>query len=115
MANTNNPIQKTVQEMSNNSYDTTFNQNTVETVGFDGTNLQRKNADALLTEIDYLTGTIPIYVGIAAPGSATSAAVWQIKKITYDANSNPTVVQYANGSSNFNAIWDDRVAGYTYS
>lgn len=64
-------------------------------------------------ELDYVSGTNPIYIGKAIPGSATSAASWQIRKITYDANSNPTSVLYP-GTTEFNQIWDNR-ASLTYS
>lgn len=109
-----NKIVFSVQEMFNQSFDSDFNQNTVEIVGYDGQNLQRLNADGLLTEIDYNSGTNPIYVGIAAPGTATSAANWQIKKMTYDSNNNVTAVQYGGGTASFNQIWDNR-ASLTYS
>ena len=110
----NNPIQESLQYMSNNSYDTAFNQNTVESLAYDGQTLQRINADNLATQIDYVSGTNPIYVGIATPGSATSSSVWQIKKITYDSNNNVIGVQYAGGSPDFNQIYDNR-ASLTYS
>jgi len=53
----------------------------------------------------------PIYVGKAVPGSATSSAVWQIQKITYDGSGFLTDVQWGGGSSNFDQVWDDRAAG----
>jgi hypothetical protein len=51
------------------------------------------------------------YIGKAAPGTATTAASWQIKKI--DSTSGTSII-YASGNSNFNKIWDDR-AGLSYS
>jgi hypothetical protein len=62
------------------------------------------------TRIDYNGGTNPIYVGKAEEGSATSAAVWQIKKLTWDANDNPTRIQFASDKDSFTAIWDNRAA-----
>lgn len=62
-----------------------------------------------ITLIDYVSGTNPIYVGEAFPGSATSAPAWRIKKLTYDTNSNVTAVLYASGGS-YTAIWDNRVS-----
>lgn len=51
------------------------------------------------------------YMGVAAPGSATSAAVWQIKRITtvgVDRNIEFTAL------GAFTAIWDNRlVLSYT--
>jgi hypothetical protein len=69
---------------------------------------------AYITEIDYVSGTNPVYVGMAVPGSALSAAVWQIKKLTYDGNNNVTSVLFAGGSGAFTNIWNNR-ASYTYS
>jgi hypothetical protein len=51
------------------------------------------------------------YVGKAAIGSATSSAVWQIKKID---ESSGTVITWADGNSSFDNIWDNR-ASLTYS
>jgi hypothetical protein len=49
-----------------------------------------------------------IYVGYAKGGSATSAAVWLIKKFTYDANDAVTRSQIANNNLTFSHVWDDR-------
>ncbi|KKK66868.1 hypothetical protein LCGC14_2959750 [marine sediment metagenome] len=50
------------------------------------------------------------YVGIANPGTATSAASWQIKRVK---NSNGDV-DWAGGDTLFNNIWDD-YSGLSYS
>lgn len=60
-----------------------------------------------------------IYKGLAKPGSSTALAVWQISKLTYDANDNLLKVEwpqnaYGVASSTYDFIWDDR-ATYTYS
>lgn len=59
------------------------------------------------TLLDYQGGKNPIYIGLADPKVApnTNTAVWQIKKITYDSNSNPTAIQWANGSTDFDQVW----------
>lgn len=67
-----------------------------------------------ITELDYVSGTNPIYIGVAVANSATSAAVWQIKKLTYDGNDNPTSILAAGGTTEYNQVWDDR-ASLTYS
>lgn len=70
-----------------------------------------------ITLIDYNAGTLPVYVGSALSGTATSDAGWSINKITYDGNSNPLTVKIAGGSTggtNFSQIWDNR-ATLTYS
>jgi hypothetical protein len=82
-------------------------------VGNVSTGTAYKNVNSLspnITELDYVSGLNPIYIGTAAPGSLTSTAVWQIKKLTYDGNNNPTVILAANGTTEFNQIWDNRAA-----
>lgn len=61
-------------------------------------------------QIDDVSATLS-YIGKAAPGSATSAAVWQIKKVD---TTSGTIITWASGSSNFNQIWDNR-ASLSYS
>jgi hypothetical protein len=50
----------------------------------------------------------PIYLGLAAKGSAKSAEVWQLRKLTFDGNSNCTDIQWADGNDNFDNSWDLR-------
>jgi len=50
------------------------------------------------------------YVGIASPGTATSAASWQIKRITNASDD----VDWAGGDTAFNNIWDN-YASLSYS
>jgi hypothetical protein len=52
------------------------------------------------------------YVGNAAAGSLTSAAVWQIKKIV-ELNGDITIT-WADANAQFDNIWDNR-ASLTYS
>jgi hypothetical protein len=59
------------------------------------------------------SGSNPIYIGEATPGTAKSAAGWRIKKLTYSSDV-ITDVQWANGSAAFDFVWNDR-ASYTYS
>ena len=54
------------------------------------------------------------YYGLTAPGNATSAAAWQIRQETLDSQGRTTDIQFANGSIDYNLIWDNR-ATYTYS
>lgn len=63
---------------------------------------------------DYDANNNPIYMGRAITGSGKGSAVWQIRKVAYDANNNPTDMQYANGSLNYDQIWNSR-AGLSYS
>jgi hypothetical protein len=52
------------------------------------------------------------YIGKAAPGTATSAAGWQIQKITY-ASGDASTVKFADGTAACSKVWDSR-ATYTY-
>lgn len=54
------------------------------------------------------SGTDLLYLGLAPPGSAKADPNWQIRKFTVNGDSNPTDIQYANGSRLFNQIWDNR-------
>lgn len=65
--------------------------------------------------VEYNAAGDPLYVGRARTGALSSAAEWQIKKITYDADRNPTAVQFASGTNNYDKIWNNRSTGYTYS
>ena len=61
-------------------------------------------------KIDETDGSV-FYAGQALPGTATSAAGWQIQRITLGANSIDVV--FADGNSNFDNIWDNRL-GLSY-
>ncbi len=64
--------------------------------------------------LDYSGGLNPIYVGKAHAGAATTAAVWQIKKIAYDGSGNVTSIKFAGKTPNPDSIWDNR-ASLTYA
>ena len=53
-----------------------------------------------------------IYTGAAAAGAATSAAVWQVKRLDTSDAELPDI--FANGSTKFDQVWDDR-ATLSYS
>lgn len=104
----------TEQEIENQSFDTDFGVNVVEPLEYDGVNLQRAISTNVSLQIEYDGNSNPIYLGIATPGTATSASLWQIRKLTFDGNNNVTAIKYASGSSSFNQKWDDR-GGLSYS
>lgn len=54
------------------------------------------------------------YVGYAVPGTPTSAALWRVVQITFDASGNFIAADFANGTAEFTNVYDDR-AGYSYS
>ena len=58
---------------------------------------------------EYDANNNPIYIGTAAPGSAKSAAAWQIRRLTYS-GTNVTDIQYANGTLDFTASWNNRAS-----
>lgn len=63
-------------------------------------------------QVDEATGSIT-YIGKAAIGSATSSAVWQIKKMD-ESTSPEVIITWADGDDSFNNVWDDR-ASLSYS
>ena len=66
------------------------------------------------TALDYDTNGNLIYFGKAGRGASKAAAVWNIVRLTYDANSQLTDMQWADGNALFDNVWDDR-AGLSYS
>jgi len=103
-------IKYSQQEILNQSFDEDYGLLVVEGSGFDGQNAQRQNASNLATRLAYDVSGNPIYVGIAAPGSLTSEAKWQVRKLTFDLNGNVTVIEYAGGLPNFSYKWDSRLS-----
>lgn len=65
------------------------------------------SSPSYLLIMDEVSATVT-YVGEAIVGSLTSQAVWKIKKLTVSGTI--TSVQYADGDSTFDNIWDDRVS-----
>lgn len=51
---------------------------------------------------------LEIYIGDALPGSATSAAVWRIKRVVTSGLAR--AVEFADGNTNFDNVWDNRVS-----
>lgn len=60
---------------------------------------------------DPTDGTV-MYIGRSQPGVATSAAKWQITKLTFTAG-NFTGQKWADGNGNYDNVWNDR-ASLTY-
>ncbi|MEA3242327.1 MAG: hypothetical protein U9Q19_02665 [Pseudomonadota bacterium] len=58
--------------------------------------------------VDFISETL-LYRGEAAPGSAESAAVWRIRRITFAADDDVSEV-WAGGDATFDQIWDDRLS-----
>jgi hypothetical protein len=49
-----------------------------------------------------------VYLGQAVPGTETNQPLWRIRKITEGANG--TSIDWANGSSLMDQVWDDRLS-----
>ena len=58
---------------------------------------------------DTTTNANLVYLGKAAPGSATSAAAWQIKRY----NKSAATMTFADDETTFDKVWDDRTT-YSY-
>ena len=79
----------------------------VKTVGGSGV------ADGdLTTNYDSVSTTLA-YVGKAVAGAQSTGAVWQVKRLVFNAEGDVTTT-FADGDSGFNNIWNDR-ASLTYS
>jgi hypothetical protein len=63
-------------------------------------------------QVDFV-GDDLIYKAWAATGSATTANVWRIQRITFVGTDDDVVIEWADGDGNFDNIWDDR-ASLTY-
>lgn len=52
-----------------------------------------------------------IYIGYAIPGTATSVSTWKIKRVD---TGSPITIYWADSSTLYNKVWDDRTT-YTYA
>lgn len=65
-------------------------------------------------QVDFINDDL-LYRGEAVPGTATSAALWRIRRITIDNSGEGDVVTtWAGGTADFDKIWDNRL-GLTYT
>lgn len=69
-------------------------------------------APVYATRVDVASSTVT-YIGKTYVGNATSTPEWRIQRMTSDAGGG-LVIEYANGSSNYDQAWDDR-ASLSYS
>jgi len=80
-----------------------------------GKALRAEDINVIYTlELDYDSSNNLIYLGSAKSGTATSSALWRIKKLTYDSSNNLTNIQLADGNDDFDNVYDDR-ASLSYS
>ena len=66
-----------------------------------------------IKRFDYDADGNAIYVGRAAPGTASSTAAWSIQRMTY-LGGRATLVEFAGGNNQMAAVWDNR-ASLSYS
>lgn len=101
-----------IPHMMNMSYHKKFQQNTVEVLKYD------PSSDSLVSDIadgtlelfvDKVSASV-LYICEAPAGTATDAIGWRIRRID---TVNPITIKYADGSTAFNKVCDDR-ATYTY-
>ena len=69
--------------------------------------------DPYITRNSFDGGGNQIYQGKAVPGSATSAAVWAIRRFTWSGG-NLTAIDWANGRTVAENVWDN-AASLSYS
>jgi hypothetical protein len=50
------------------------------------------------------------YIGKSNSGTATSAASWQVKQLTWTVDGTLIKIEYADNDQTFNNIWDNRVS-----
>lgn len=108
MATPNRPASQnkyTEQNMGNTSFDEDFGVNAVETLGYDGTSLQRLNASNMAVKVT-VSGT-NTFLALAAPGTAQATAKWQVRKID---TSSGVVITWADGDGNFDNTATDLTA-----
>lgn len=79
----------------------------------EGSAAVRTRPHTILMENDAGTGNI-LYIGLANIGTATSAAFWQIRKLSYDGAGYLASVKWAGGNAKFDNVWDNR-ASFTYT
>ncbi len=68
--------------------------------------------ELLAQQIDEESGGDLLYIGEAAPGTLTSAALWRIKRITFTLDGDGDtdgVTEWADGASAQDQIWDDHL------
>ena len=93
------------EHILNQSFDRSTQNLIVELLGSDGVTLQRMNADNMAVKITE-SGT-STYIGMSAPGTAESSALWQAYKVD---TSSGTKITWADGNANFDNIASDLTA-----
>ena len=99
------------QGVLNRSFDEQFQVLAVEMLAYNAASntLDRTTSATtpLATRVDDTSTADIIYIGKAAAGAVTSAAVWQICQLD---TSDGTVKTWADGNGNYDNIWDNRTS-----
>jgi hypothetical protein len=75
-----------------------------------GVSSEQRSDSLYALRLDQATATLA-YVGEASPSASSAAAIWRIKRLDTTAG---LVIQWADGNSHFDNVWDDR-ATLSYS
>lgn len=78
-----------------------------ETLAFEVATTRGEAVTGLALELDEASATVT-YVGEAAAGSATSGALWRVKRIT--TTGADLSIKWADGDTSFSNVWDNRAA-----
>ena len=60
-----------------------------------------------IQRISYTSDGMTEYIGLASPGTASSSASWQIRKLAYS-GMNVVSILFADSNTSFDNVWDDR-------
>lgn len=104
------PHTHTEQEILNSSFDETYGVLTTLPLELDPAGAVKRSVTKDLATKIVISGT-NIYVGKATPGSATSSAVWQVKRID---TASDIIIKWADGNANFDNVMDN-AASLSYS
>ena len=88
--------------------------NVVSTIVTNFPDVQKVQPWPLAIRAEYSGANLLIYFADALPGTLSSAALWRIRKLSYDGNGNFTMLGWPNADVSFSYVWDDR-STYTYS
>lgn len=81
----------------------------LETLSWERATAGGSGSTGEITAFDYDGAGNLVYEGRAAPGTAKGSTGWQIRRFVYTGTS-LTDTQYANGSTSFSNIWNNRAA-----
>jgi len=88
--------------------------NTWRYIQTDANGMLQTTMEGYKTRIEY-SGSNPLYVGFALPGTAEDTAGWAIRKMTAS-GSNITETNWCDGDTKFDNKWSERAdPGHTYS